>query len=119
MGDWCSYQLSLEEAIIEVKTEKMNTQRGVNSLRTELEKTRLKISNIEDGLKRTNMILHNFDPSRQAQILLEDVVTTFNQFIPNASIRLNDIKEVFRITCNQNPAPFWLNSRALFAGNLF
>ena len=91
----------------------------MDSLRTELEKMRLKMSNIEADSKRTNVILYNFDPSRQAQTLLEDIVATFNQFIPNASIQLSDTKDVFRIKCNQNPAPFWLTLRAIFAAILF
>ena len=60
---------------------------------------------LEADSKRTNVIWYNFDPSRRAQTLFEDVVATFNQFILNASIHLSDIKDVFRIKCNQNPRP--------------
>ena len=102
MGGLSQLSIKLEGAIAEVKAENINTQREVDSLRTELEKMRLKMSNMEADLKRTNVILYNFDPSRRAQTLLEDVVATFNQFIPNASIHLSDIKDVFRIKCNQN-----------------
>ena len=104
-GGLAQLSIKLEGAIAEIRAENINTQREVDSLKTELEKIRLKMSNMEADSKRANVIFYNFDPSRRAQTLLEDVVATFNQFIPNASIHLSDIKDVFRIKCNQNPRP--------------
>ena len=74
---------------------------------------------MEADSKRPNVIMYNFDPLRRAQTLFKDIVTTFNQFIPNASIHLRDVNDVFRIKCIQNPTPFWLNLRVLFAAILF
>ena len=74
---------------------------------------------MEAASKRTNLILYNFDPSRRAQTLLEDVVATFNQFTPNASIHLSKIKDFFCIKCNQNSRSVWLKLQALLAAILF
>jgi len=60
---------------------------------------------MEADSKRANVIFYNFDPSRRAKTLLEDVVAIFNQCIPNASIFLSDIKDVLRIKRNQKPHP--------------
>ena len=106
--------IKVEGTIAEVRAQNINTQREVNSLKTELEKMRLKMSNKEADSKRTNVILYNFDPSRRAQTLLEDIVATFNQFIPNASIHLSDIKDVFCIKCNQNTRPVLVKFKSAF-----
>jgi len=64
------------------------------------------MSNMEADSKGTNVILHTFDPSDDgAQTLLEDVVASFNQFVPNALIHLSDMKHVFCNKCNQNHYP--------------
>ena len=76
-GGLAQLSIKLEGATAEVKAENINTQREVGSLRTELEKMRLKMSNIEADSKRTNVILYNFDPSRRAQTLLENVSCHF------------------------------------------